>query len=150
VAQRLSVNHAHELDGQVILEPGAPSVWFLYQGQPFDVAKIYSPDGKFRGYYVDALGPVTWSLPGPLLAPITDLFLDLWIWPNGRSIVLDQEELDAAADQGWVTEEQRVLATNTITCIADQTSVAAFPPAEVTDFTAEEALFGRLSRLAPV
>src|SRR5690606_27691980 len=63
--------------GQVILEPGAPIVWFAFPGEWYDIGRFHTADGTFQGFYSDIIEPVsgletnTWTM--------TDLFLDVWV-----------------------------------------------------------------------
>jgi predicted RNA-binding protein associated with RNAse of E/G family len=36
---------------------------------------------------------------------ITDLFLDLWVSPDLRYKVLDEEELEDALEKGWIAKQ---------------------------------------------
>ena len=86
-------------EGGVILEPGAPVVWFTYPGRWYDVGRFHLADGTFTGCYANVLTPVVmdgnrWET--------TDLCLDVWVGADGTLAVLDEEELDAAVAAGWI------------------------------------------------
>jgi predicted RNA-binding protein associated with RNAse of E/G family len=74
------------------------------------------------------------------LAPIVDLFLDLWIWPHGGYSVLDQDELEEAHSKGWISDAQVQLAESTIQQLIEENARGIFPPARVIDFALENDL----------
>ena len=86
--------------GRVVLEPGAPVVWFTYRGDVWhDVGRFHRADGTFTGLYANVLTPVVmdgarWDT--------TDLFLDVWMGADGRVEILDRDEFDAALAAGWI------------------------------------------------
>jgi predicted RNA-binding protein associated with RNAse of E/G family len=93
--------------GRVVLEPGAPVVWFTYPGRWHDVGRFHLVDGTFTGLYANVLTPVEmagrewWT---------TDLFLDVWLGADGVLEVLDEVELRAAERAGAVSGEAAALA----------------------------------------
>lgn len=120
---------------QEVIGDGYRSVWFLFKGQPWDVARFYRPDGTFTGYYADVLEPVDWrdADPGSLL-PIVDLFLDLWIGIDGSHEVLDREEFEEAVRHGWVSEAQAQHARAVLHALLTRAERGDFPPQIVKDF----------------
>ncbi len=123
------------VNGRQVLVPGDLAVWFLFNGEPYDIARVYSPQGRFRGYYVDALEPVRWKGSDPFtLEPLTDLFLDLWISPHLNHSLLDEDELDAARSGGVISETQARLASETLAELTRKLSVGEFPPRIVLEF----------------
>lgn len=118
--------------GEEVIAHGYRAVWFLAKGQGWDIAAVYRPDGALSGYYVDVLNAVYWrgADPGTLL-PIVDLFLDLWIWPDGRAGVLDEDEFAEAVDRGWITDQQRDHALRVLAELLEGVHAGTFPPREV-------------------
>jgi predicted RNA-binding protein associated with RNAse of E/G family len=116
--------------GQEVLGSGYRAVWFLFQGEPYDVARCYRPHGTWTGYYVDILEPVHW-IPGdpPKLEPLEDLFLDLWIAPDGGYLVVDRDELEDAAGRGYLTARQYEGAQATLSRLIEGATSGTFPPA---------------------
>jgi predicted RNA-binding protein associated with RNAse of E/G family len=114
---------------------GYEAVWFLFKDEPFDVGRFYRPDGRWTGYYVDMLEPVRWQHSAPeTLEPIVDLFLDLWIAPDGGFTVLDDDEFEEALAGGHITEAQAQLARETLARLVKSTQRGRFPPQIVKDF----------------
>ncbi len=94
-------------EGKPVLESGYLAVWDIRKHAWFDVGKIFTPGGVHTGYYADVLEPVSWDGAAlDSLAPLTDLFLDLWLSPSGRFAVLDEDEFAEAVAQGHLTAEQ--------------------------------------------
>jgi predicted RNA-binding protein associated with RNAse of E/G family len=86
--------------GRVVLEPGAPVVWFTYRGEVWhDVGRFHLADGTFTGCYANVLTPV--RMDGARWET-TDLFLDVWVGADGAVEILDRDELDDALAAGWI------------------------------------------------
>jgi predicted RNA-binding protein associated with RNAse of E/G family len=136
VAHELVPSRPLEYAGVRVLEAGYWAVWFLFKDRPFDVGRIYRPDGTWTGYYVDVLEPVRWRGADPrTLAPLVDLFLDLWIAPDGGYVVLDEDEFAAAVRLGHLTPAQAGHARGVLRSLVDATARGEFPPAVVRTFT---------------
>lgn len=124
-----------EVADDLVMHPGDLVIWFLFQGQPYDIGKDYSQQGEFRGYYIDALEPVLWHEDdSTTLEPLKDLFLDLWIWPDHRYQILDRDELLEARCQGQIAVESARLAESTIEHLVESHSSGTFPPSSVKEF----------------
>ena len=120
------------LQDEEVIGDGYRSIWFLVQGAGWDIAAVYRPDGHFTGYYVDVLDPVSWQDADPAtLLPVVDLFLDVWIWPDGRYQVLDEDEFAVAIDKGWLTDRQRDHALRVLTDIRERIDLGTFPPPDI-------------------
>ncbi len=121
--------------GEIVLDSGYWAVWFLFKNRPFDVGRFYRPDGSWTGYYADILEPVRWEGSDPAtLQPIIDLFLDLWIAPDGRYSVLDEDEFEEAGSLGYLTGEQIGHARSVLLDLIEATKRGEFPPALVKEF----------------
>lgn len=120
---------------EVVLDRGYWGVWFLFKDRPFDVGRVYRPDGTWTGYYVDVLEPVRWRGADPAtLEPIVDLFLDLWIEPDGRYLVLDEDEFEAAERLGHISRDQASHARGVLRQLVREVEGGAFPSASVKTF----------------
>ena len=121
--------------GQVVLDHGYWGVWFVFKDRPFDVARVYRPDGTWTGFYVDVLEPVRWDGSDPsTLQPIVDLFLDIWIAPDGRYTVLDEDEFHEAVNLGRLTDGQVEHARCVLAELISAIETGEFPPAAVKAF----------------
>ena len=95
--------------GEVVLESGAPAIWFTYPGAWHDIGCFHLADGTFTGYYANLLTPV--RMHGERWET-TDLCLDVWCGVDGRVEVLDLDDFEEARSRGWIEAEtaKRVLA----------------------------------------
>jgi predicted RNA-binding protein associated with RNAse of E/G family len=117
--------------GQVVLEPGAPVVWFTYPGAWHDVGRFHLADGTFTGCYANVLTPVVirgdrWET--------TDLALDVWAGADGRVEILDREEFEAAVAAGWLDEVTAARARREAERLAEEALRGAWPPAHVREW----------------
>jgi predicted RNA-binding protein associated with RNAse of E/G family len=122
-------------DAEVVLDRGFWAVWFIDNGASYDLGKIYGVDGRHTGYYIDVLEPVRWQ--GDDLAtiePLTDLFLDLWVTPDGRCQVLDEPEFEEAEAQGRITPAQAAHARRTLAHLVDLARAGTLVPPEARSF----------------
>jgi predicted RNA-binding protein associated with RNAse of E/G family len=65
--------------------------------------QLLAQDGNHLGYYVDIDTPIHISNGEYHL---TDLFLDLWIAPDGKYIELDRDEFEEGFRKGLLTSRQ--------------------------------------------
>jgi predicted RNA-binding protein associated with RNAse of E/G family len=135
LATELSPSKPVDYFGEIVMGVGYWAVWFLFKGRPFDVGRVYRPDGTWTGYYVDILEPVQWKGSDPnTLEPIIDLFLDLWVAPDGKYMILDEDEFEEAISLGHLTSEQIDHARSVLRELIEATERKEFPPAVVREF----------------
>ena len=135
VATDLAPSKPVEYLGEIVMDAGYRAVWFLFKDQPYDIGRVYRPDGTWMGYYADVLEPVRWNGSDPAtLEPIIDLFLDLWIAPDGRFEVLDEDEFEEAGVRGNITAHQIDHARRVLQDLVHATQRGSFPPAVVKEF----------------
>jgi predicted RNA-binding protein associated with RNAse of E/G family len=120
----------------IILEPGAPIVWFTFPGLSYDVGRFYLRDGTFTGYYANILTPVemngdTWRT--------TDLCLDVWLGRDGSVQLLDEDEFRLAVEQGWMDGVTARQACETAASLAASAAAGAWPNDIVRAWTLERA-----------
>ena len=121
--------------GKTVLDAGYLGISFLFKDRPFIVGRVYRPDRTWTGYYVDVLETVQWEGANPnTLKPIKDLFLDLWIAPDGKYIVLDEDELEEAISLVHLTSEQADHTRSVLQELVEATERGEFPPAVVKEF----------------
>jgi predicted RNA-binding protein associated with RNAse of E/G family len=94
--------HSVVFDREVVLVSGFEIVYFDFVGKWFSVGKIRNMQGEHTGYYCDIITPPRLLEDGGV--EITDLFIDLWISPDLRFKVLDEEELENTLYKGWITK----------------------------------------------
>lgn len=126
------------VEGEAILEPGADAVWFTFPEAHHDIGRFHRADGTFTGWYANLLTP-------PVIEPggiwrTTDLFLDLWMTPDGAIHRLDEEELEAAEALGWVSGEEAAGARAELDRIDALARAGEWPPPIAREWTRERAL----------
>ncbi len=127
------------IGGEVVVEPGAPLLWFTFPGAWFDVGRFHRRDGTFTGLYADILEPLVPVAPREWRA--VDLFLDLWLDARGGApVLLDEDELDEALELGWITPETGAAARREAERLLALAATGAWPPAVVREWTLARAL----------
>lgn len=77
----------------VVLRKGDRFVETYYDNRGYNVFEIYDRDAAgFKGWYCNLSRPA--RIAGATVSWV-DLALDLWVWPDGRRVLLDQDEFDA-------------------------------------------------------
>ena len=121
--------------GRVVLEPEAPIIWFTFTRAHHDIGRFHLRDGSFTGYYANILTPVhalddaEWHT--------TDLFLDVWLDPAGGARVLDEDELHAAEQAGWISPDLARGARQEAARIMAAIEAGEWPPSVARTWTLE-------------
>lgn len=116
--------------GYTVFEPGDRFVEYYYADRWFNIFDILSAQGTRKGWYCNVAAPA--MISDEKIEQI-DLLLDVWVYPNGETLILDEDEF--AADTS-MTEQQRANATQglrtLLAMIADRQEVfAAIPTTNV-------------------
>lgn len=130
----------------VILEPGAPAVWFTFPGVWHDIGRFHLADGTFTGCYANILTPPTMQ---PGVWDTTDLFLDVWLPVDGAPVLMDEEEFEEARARGLldaVTARRALAEAHRLLKAAED---GTWPPAAVSRWTLEAARTRLASRPDP-
>ncbi len=107
-SQRVKPSSPIVQNGETVLADNFAAVWFVFTGLWYDVGKVYNLENEWTGYYCDVLKPVKRRVDanGKLnLFEITDLFLDLWINPDGTYEIQDEDEFEEAVQNGAIDAE---------------------------------------------
>lgn len=107
-SQRVKPSSPIVQNGKTVLADNFAAVWFVFTGSWYDVGKVYNLENEWSGYYCDVLKPVKRSMDanGKLNRfEITDLFLDLWINPDGTYEIQDEDEFEEAVQNGVIDAE---------------------------------------------
>lgn len=132
----------YTFEAREVVGDGYRAIWFLVKDRPYDIGRFYRPDGTWTGYYVDILDPVRWEESDPAtLRPLVDLFLDLWIEPDGRFAVLDEDEFAEAVTDGVLSPSQASCARAALDHLVRLTQHGGFPPGYVREFDCTEYTF---------
>jgi len=111
--------------GSTLLDKGYIGVWFVSTREWHDIGAIYDPEKNFRGYYCDIATPIR-RVPNGY--EMTDLFLDLWVFPDGKYLILDRDEFDEAGKKGWLTGRQIERAKAELQGLISMVEFKQFPP----------------------
>lgn len=107
-SQRVKPSSPIVQNGETVLGDNFAAIWFVFTGLWYDVGKVYNLDNEWTGYYCDVLKPVRRSVDvkGKLNRfEITDLFLDLWVNPDGTYEIQDEDEFEEAVQNGAIDAE---------------------------------------------
>lgn len=99
--------------GYVTFEPGDVFEEHFYADRWYNVFAIHAAGGTLKGWYCNVTRPAVFG-PGEVRAE--DLALDVWVWPDRRILVLDEDEFaqlglgagEAAAAREALAEIQRL------------------------------------------
>lgn len=123
---RITSTHSVEFDDEVVLARGFQIVCFELMGKWFTVGKIRNFQGRHTGYYCDIVTPPRLIEDGGV--ELADLFLDLWVSPDLRYKVLDEEELKNALGKGWITKQLYEKAKKELKKLVNIVRQGEFPP----------------------
>lgn len=113
------------VNGVKVIDNGYTMIYFAFIGENYDVLKVYDREGNFKGLYVDILAYT--KRKGNTLEML-DLFLDLFIFPNGEVFLLDEEELEMALNYDLINKETFDFAYSKATEIMKKFKKGEFPP----------------------
>jgi hypothetical protein len=131
VQSRISIKEPREVCGKIIVDQGYLALWFIFKGKWFDIGKFYDRSSNWLGYYCDIVKPLTRLLYGRRTPIITDLFLDLWIFPDRNYYVLDEEEFEEAARSRIISRRLAAKAESELKRLIKLVKQNKFPPNEV-------------------
>lgn len=136
--EHVASRQALRLDGETILEPGSPIVWFTFPGAWHDVGRFHDVGGRFTGYYADILRPVRFLSAREW--EVTDLFLDVWLGADATTArLLDEDELEQALSRGWIDEDTARTARREAERLLSDAAAGRWPPPVVRAWTLERA-----------
>ena len=126
------------IDGVTVLDDNYTALWFIFPGKWYDMGKMYNPQGECTGYYCDIIIPMKRASSKDkqfvFTVEITDLFLDLWICPDGSYHILDEDEFELAIKNGWIDNTLAQRARQELNNLIQSIKAGEFPPAIVQTF----------------
>jgi predicted RNA-binding protein associated with RNAse of E/G family len=137
LATGLAFDPPLEIDGHVALETGSSAVWFTFPDEWHDIGLFHRADGRFVGTYANVLTPPVIHDEGTWYT--TDLFLDLWIGPDGRLLVLDRDQFADAVARGWLDPDTQRAAESEVARLTAAFSEGTWPPPIVAEWSLERA-----------
>ncbi|UCG86726.1 MAG: DUF402 domain-containing protein [Gemmatimonadota bacterium] len=123
-------------DASVILQRGAPIVWFVPVGSWHDIGRFHLQDGTFTGFYTNLSKPVDIQ---PTKWIGHDLFLDLWQPCEGPPVWLDEHEFDDAVGRHLIDQATKKRVLNERRLIDLRVSEGQWPPPIVRDIDLAQA-----------
>mgnify|MGYP001067710696 CR=1 FL=1 len=128
IVGRSKITSAHSVmfDDRVVLKRGFPIIYFELLDHWFSIVKVRDLQGRHTGYYCDIATPPRQLKDGAL--EFTDLFLDLWVSPDLRYKVLDEEELEDAFRRGWIRKQLYDRAKRELKRLVRTVERGDFPP----------------------
>jgi predicted RNA-binding protein associated with RNAse of E/G family len=91
--------------GYITFEPGDIFIEYYYTDRWFNIFDVASAVGIRKGWYCNVAAPA--EIADEKIKQL-DLLLDVWVYPNGKLLILDEDEF--AADT-QLTAQQREQAT---------------------------------------
>lgn len=134
LAESMSLEAPMRIGGDVVLERGSDIVWFTFPGAWHDIGRFHRTDGTFTGIYANILTPP--ALDG-LDWDTTDLFLDVWVTPDGAVSLLDEDELDEALGREWIEAATAARARAEGERLVEEARAGEWPPPVVGAWTLE-------------
>ena len=119
-------------NGKTVLGDNFTAIWFVFSGRWYDIGKIYNLNNEWTGYFCDIIKPVNRSSNN---FEIVDLFLDLWVSPDGSYEVQDEDEFETALSEGTITPKLAIKARNALNALIDDVTSGNFPPEFVKNYT---------------
>lgn len=128
------------LAGAVVACSGA--IWFRFWLPRYDqvVERYFLPDGTSLGTMIDLCGPLTCGEQG---CAADDHILDIWIDPEGRVTVHNEDEFDRAVVVGELTAEQAMAAEMHLRELTAAIARNRFPPPIVRNWQIDPTRFRR-------
>lgn len=100
--------------------------------EPFNLLEFRDENGKLLGHYSDIGEPAIRISPHEI--QMTDLFLDIWLFPDGQLIELDWDEFEEALENQVITSAQADLARSAMRRLVTETSMGIYPSQYVSHF----------------
>jgi predicted RNA-binding protein associated with RNAse of E/G family len=116
---------------QLVISEGYHAMLFEFFHPPLEVVGVTDADGALTGYYCNVNTEPS-RIDGGY--EIVDLYLDVFVLPDLRYEILDEDEFAEALEKGWIDEEQASLARETVNRVVRDIESGAFPPEVVREW----------------
>jgi predicted RNA-binding protein associated with RNAse of E/G family len=124
-SQQVKPSNPIVIDGVTVLGDDFTAIWFVFANQWYDIGKIYNLNNQLTGYYCDIIMPMKRT---ETHFEITDLFLDLWVSPDGSYQLHDEDEFEAAIQHNWIQSVLAEKARNMLQNLISEIESSVFPP----------------------
>ena len=78
---------------------------FYYSGRWFNIFQVFGSDGVLKGWYCNICKPARFT---DHEISFVDMVLDVFVYPDGRTLVLDEEEFRQKAATIYSAEDARL------------------------------------------
>ena len=95
-----------------------------FYAEPFNVLEFFDTDGQLIAYYSDLTTRLQ-KVDG--VYHLTDLWLDIWLTPDGEFSELDWDEFEEAIRAGHATAEWQTLARDTMRRLREEFAAGLYP-----------------------
>jgi len=119
------------VNGVKVIDNGYGMLYFAFVGENYDILKVYDRKGNFKGLYIDVLAYT--KREGNTL-DMLDLFLDVFVFPDGDAFLIDKDELEMALNHGLIDKETFDFAYSVARNILEKLKGGEFPPAIVWEY----------------
>ncbi len=113
------------VNGVEVIKNGYTMVYFAFVEKNYDILKVYDTEGNFKGLYIDVLA---YSKREGDTLEMLDLFLDVFVFPEGEAFLLDEDELEMALNYGLIDKETFDFAYSVAREILGKLKRGEFPP----------------------
>ena len=103
-----------------------------FYNEPFNVLEFQELDGTLLGYYSDIAEPAIQVSENEI--QLTDLFLDVWLFPDGRLLELDWDEFEEAIEKKVITSTQADLARSAMKRLVEEATKGIYPRQYINHF----------------
>jgi Protein of unknown function (DUF402) len=98
----------------------------LFYDEYFTIMKICGTESQLLGYYCDVATPL--QKVGDEYS-LSDLILDIWIYPDATILELDRDEFEEAVHSGLISAEQQIKAEEVLRRLKTEIKQGLFPSA---------------------
>ncbi|ASJ07115.1 DUF402 domain-containing protein [Thermococcus pacificus] len=120
-----------KVNGVKVIDNGYGMVYFAFVGKNYDILKVYDEEGNFKGLYIDVLA---YTKRKRDTIEMLDLFLDIFIFPSGEAVLLDEDELEMALNYGLIDRKTFEFAYSVARNILEKLKRDEFPPQIVWEY----------------
>lgn len=135
------------VNNEVVFDKSFKAFRVQEKGSTFTTIAVYSLDDRFLGYYSDATMPwpgIRKVRQGQFETHIDDLYLDHYIFPDGRAFVMDYGELAEGVLEHTITPAEAELSMETIGALHEGWREGSYPGAIVENLKLDPALLAEL------
>lgn len=100
--------------------------------EPFNLLEFRKTDGSLLGFYSDIGEPAIRVSKNEIR--MTDLFLDIWLYPDGKLLELDWDEFEEAIENKVISSAQAELARNAMQRLVTENNQGIYPARYVNHF----------------